>query len=249
MGRFMSPDWATKPEGVPYSSLSDPQTLNLYGYMRNNPLGGTDPDGHCGQQQAGSGTDCTKLPNNPIAQVSPATKAQINDAVKATGKPAPGDPKGGSHEEAGISYTVDGKQTQAPAVPGPGKDVTTPGPATSDPYKAVDPSKAKPGDVQADVAYHTHPSATATTFSTNAEGQTVKNRSQLRPTSLRRGYPERESFSDDQSGHRNRRQNGLRLHECGMHLPREPKGVQKKTNDVIAKVALDCRLPSLHQRG
>ena len=30
MGRFMSPDWASKPEAVPYSSLSDPQTLNLY---------------------------------------------------------------------------------------------------------------------------------------------------------------------------------------------------------------------------
>jgi RHS repeat-associated protein len=45
MGRFMSPDWADKPEAVPYSSLTDPQTLNLYGYMRNNPLGGTDKDG------------------------------------------------------------------------------------------------------------------------------------------------------------------------------------------------------------
>jgi RHS repeat-associated protein len=47
MGRFMSPDWSASPTGVPYASLSDPQTLNLYGYMRNNPLGGTDPTGHC----------------------------------------------------------------------------------------------------------------------------------------------------------------------------------------------------------
>lgn len=46
MGRWMSPDWADKPEAVPYSSLDDPQTLNLYGYVRNNPLSKADPDGH-----------------------------------------------------------------------------------------------------------------------------------------------------------------------------------------------------------
>jgi len=46
MGRFMSPDWSARAEAVPYSILSDPQTLNLYAYMHNNPLGGIDPDGH-----------------------------------------------------------------------------------------------------------------------------------------------------------------------------------------------------------
>jgi hypothetical protein len=33
---------------VPYSKLDNPQTLNLYGYMRNNPLAGVDADGHDG---------------------------------------------------------------------------------------------------------------------------------------------------------------------------------------------------------
>jgi RHS repeat-associated protein len=46
MGRFMSPDWAAKAEPVPYSKLDDPQPLNLYTYVRNNPLSGVDPDGH-----------------------------------------------------------------------------------------------------------------------------------------------------------------------------------------------------------
>jgi RHS repeat-associated protein len=46
MGRFISPDWSAKPEDVPYSSLSDPQSLNLYGYVRNNPLSHRDVDGH-----------------------------------------------------------------------------------------------------------------------------------------------------------------------------------------------------------
>jgi len=47
MGRWVSPDWAEKPEAVPYSSLDNPQSLNLYGYVKNNPLSQADPDGHC----------------------------------------------------------------------------------------------------------------------------------------------------------------------------------------------------------
>jgi len=47
MGRWVSPDWSAKEEPVPYANLDDPQTLNLYGYVRNNPLSKADPDGHC----------------------------------------------------------------------------------------------------------------------------------------------------------------------------------------------------------
>jgi RHS repeat-associated protein len=47
MGRWMSPDWSASPEAVPYADLTDPQTLNLYGYVRNNPMSHADADGHC----------------------------------------------------------------------------------------------------------------------------------------------------------------------------------------------------------
>ncbi len=47
MGRWMSPDWSAAPVPVPYADLTDPQTLNLYGYVRNNPLSHADADGHC----------------------------------------------------------------------------------------------------------------------------------------------------------------------------------------------------------
>jgi RHS repeat-associated protein len=46
MGRWMSPDWASKPEAVPYSILDNPQSLNLYSYGWNNPLSNRDEDGH-----------------------------------------------------------------------------------------------------------------------------------------------------------------------------------------------------------
>ena len=55
MGRWMSPDWADKPEAVPYSSLDDPQTLNLYQYVRNNPLSTPDIDGHGWWSDFGNG--------------------------------------------------------------------------------------------------------------------------------------------------------------------------------------------------
>ncbi|MBB5344471.1 RHS repeat domain-containing protein [Tunturibacter empetritectus] len=46
MGRWMSPDWSEDPDPVPYANLENPQSLNLYGYVENNPLSRTDPDGH-----------------------------------------------------------------------------------------------------------------------------------------------------------------------------------------------------------
>lgn len=48
MGRFMSPDWSEDPDPVPYADLENPQTLNLYGYVTNNPLRLYDPTGHSG---------------------------------------------------------------------------------------------------------------------------------------------------------------------------------------------------------
>jgi hypothetical protein len=56
---------------VPYADLTNPQSLNLYNYMRNNPLSGADPDGHCGLDwncwsQFGSGVASTTY--QPIVQ-------------------------------------------------------------------------------------------------------------------------------------------------------------------------------------
>jgi RHS repeat-associated protein len=46
LGRFTTPDWSAKEEPVPYAQFDDPQSLNLYAYVRNNPIVHMDPDGH-----------------------------------------------------------------------------------------------------------------------------------------------------------------------------------------------------------
>jgi len=46
LGRFMIPDWAAKPTNVPYAIFVNPQSLNLYSYVNNNPTTTRDPDGH-----------------------------------------------------------------------------------------------------------------------------------------------------------------------------------------------------------
>ncbi len=81
MGRFMSPDWSTKIEPVPYSKLDNPQTLNLYAYVGNNPLSLTDSDGH--QDDAGDHVVCAGNSNCHTVddKIRGGEKAQQNSAV------------------------------------------------------------------------------------------------------------------------------------------------------------------------
>lgn len=46
LGRFISADWSDESDPLPYADLSNPQTLNLYSYVTNNPETFTDEDGH-----------------------------------------------------------------------------------------------------------------------------------------------------------------------------------------------------------
>jgi RHS repeat-associated protein len=54
-GRFMTPDWSDDPDPIPYADLGDPQSLNLYSYVGNNPISSTDDDGHICTQDPNSG--------------------------------------------------------------------------------------------------------------------------------------------------------------------------------------------------
>lgn len=47
IGRFMIPDWDDKATAVPFADFGNPQSLNLYAYVKNNPMSYADQDGHC----------------------------------------------------------------------------------------------------------------------------------------------------------------------------------------------------------
>jgi RHS repeat-associated protein len=47
LGRFITPDWSLKVTSVPYADFGDPQTLNLYQYVKGMPTTRRDADGHC----------------------------------------------------------------------------------------------------------------------------------------------------------------------------------------------------------
>ena len=59
MGRFMSPDWSAKIMPVPYAKLDNPQSLNLYAYVGNNPLTRFDPDGHTVPDSCAKDSKCS----------------------------------------------------------------------------------------------------------------------------------------------------------------------------------------------
>ena len=66
MGRWMSPD----PGGLKMVNLSDPQTWNLYAYVRNNPTTLTDPSGEGPNPPPACSTEeCTA--NNEVTQDNP----------------------------------------------------------------------------------------------------------------------------------------------------------------------------------
>ena len=46
-GRWLSADWSTVPAPVPYANLTNPQTLNLYAMVSDDPETFADLDGHC----------------------------------------------------------------------------------------------------------------------------------------------------------------------------------------------------------
>ncbi|MGC2745538.1 MAG: RHS repeat-associated core domain-containing protein [Candidatus Angelobacter sp.] len=122
MGRFLTPDWSAKIQGVPYADFTDPQSLNLYGYVRDNPITKIDPDGHCvedfciaettaviayasspaGQRVISNAIGATLATATVIAAVTTNVGQKIDNKLKewADFSATPGDAAGGSAGEA-----------------------------------------------------------------------------------------------------------------------------------------------------
>jgi len=186
LGRFVTPDWAAKPAAVPYAVLGDPQSLNLYTYVRNIPTTNADPDGHFSDfydkdgKKLGSdgvnngavaiapyGVDKTSDGTINVATtcaggcvtIEASTGSQIQASVARTEAPSGADTKGGFHEEG---FTQDKDGTIHVAAPGPA---------------------ARSGDTEAHITKtltsktaideHTHPSGTKSGAGTTTLGGTT----------------------------------------------------------------------------
>jgi RHS repeat-associated protein len=85
-GRFLTPDWAATPVAIPYAVPGNPQTLNLYSYVENNPITGVDPDGHDNSclcsLTPGSSNDMA----DAMANLLSTTKGVLNADAKSIGR-------------------------------------------------------------------------------------------------------------------------------------------------------------------
>jgi RHS repeat-associated protein len=118
-GRFLSADWSAVPEPVPYANLTNPQTLNLYAMVSDNPETFADLDGHvwipCEDAPPPTPQDqnaASPQNQNTTPQQQDQQNNQSNDGgVKA---PPPGAPKvppppgTGPHGEPNEWVKVDG---------------------------------------------------------------------------------------------------------------------------------------------
>jgi len=87
MGRWMSPDWAAKAEPVPYAKLDNPQSLNLYAYVNNNPLRIADKDGHDdydGKVHVTANADQTKTATQGTQTTSTSQTKDANGNITST---------------------------------------------------------------------------------------------------------------------------------------------------------------------
>jgi RHS repeat-associated protein len=83
-GRFLSPDWSSVPAPIPYANLGNPQTLNLYAFVIDNPESFADLDGHdpgvCNSGGSGGYRNC------PVASQGNATLQVARDTVIGAAK-------------------------------------------------------------------------------------------------------------------------------------------------------------------
>ncbi|HEY1742945.1 MAG TPA: RHS repeat-associated core domain-containing protein [Granulicella sp.] len=87
MGRFLSPDYSSVPDTVPYADFRDPQSLNLYSYGLNNPVSNTDSNGHqvtiCADGQT---TNCPTISDDRWKQIQQQIAAGNSGGVTVDGK-------------------------------------------------------------------------------------------------------------------------------------------------------------------
>jgi RHS repeat-associated protein len=115
-GRFLSADCSSTPSPVPYANLTNPQTLNLYAMVSDNPESFADLDGHFETVQTTPGTCAAGGSQSCEAQNAAAQKAGTAAAQNATSSQKlvlvvssdtqQGSGKNGDAVQRNVDYTV-----------------------------------------------------------------------------------------------------------------------------------------------
>ena len=143
-GRWLSPDWSAVPAPVPYANLANPQTLNLYAMVRDNPETFADLDGH---DPGNPGTNCEKNNNcdgKKPSQEGDANKQQAQQQAQAAGAaplvlPALAGETGGWAAGVGVGVGAGIMALIAPSVIGMELGTQYPSEPTGTPIDAVNP--------------------------------------------------------------------------------------------------------------
>lgn len=111
-GRWLSADWSAVPVPIPYANLTNPQTLNLYAMVADDPESFADLDGHCDGEHCDRITVSAKVSKEPEVtsskngRTSTATvEAEVQYTIKQNGKPMADTP---IHEEVSNKVTRNG---------------------------------------------------------------------------------------------------------------------------------------------
>jgi RHS repeat-associated protein len=75
IGRWMTPDWSGEPSPIPYATLTNPQSLNLYSFVTDDPLSHTDLDGYF--QMAPASGPCPNNNGDTCGAMSSAYKCSV----------------------------------------------------------------------------------------------------------------------------------------------------------------------------
>ncbi|MBZ5695911.1 MAG: hypothetical protein LAN36_11200 [Acidobacteriia bacterium] len=97
LGRWLSADWSAVPAPIPYANLSNPQTLNLYAMVSDNPETFADLDGHfdCNSGNNASGAGCLAIAEwNEQHGIRPPPPPSPTQQQAQNNQPAPTNPDG-----------------------------------------------------------------------------------------------------------------------------------------------------------
>ncbi len=99
-GRWLSADWSNVPVPVPYANLTNPQTLNLYAMVADDPESFADLDGHLenqpgepgGAQTQQQATTTTTTTSNQTPPAQPSAQETTGSAISGAFEKDPGPP-------------------------------------------------------------------------------------------------------------------------------------------------------------